>query len=136
MLLRTLTVGGPWEVVAAENADGTCSLESELERMLDHPATADAANAFRSQFQWIVQEGPSVFTNHVFEYVDEPIFAFKRKRFRAVGFLVERRLVLCHIVELAGRSRVPAELIASARAVLAEFRDNEQRKRRGLFRLN
>ena len=103
--------------------------------MLNDPVTADIARGFRSQFGQIVPEGPCVFTSHVFEYVDEQIFAFKRKQFRAIGFNAGQQLVLCHLVELSGR-KIPLELTASARASHQRFRDHEQRMRRDLFGFN
>jgi hypothetical protein len=135
MILRKLTVGGPWVVSAAEDTHGECVVEWKLECMLRDPVTADIARGFCSQFRQIVPEGPCVFTSHVFEYVDEQIFAFKRKQFRAVGFEADQQLVVCHLFELSGK-KIPLELIASARESHQRFRDHEQRMRRDLFRIN
>lgn len=133
MILRKLTEGGPWAVSAAEDPSGECILELKLECMLKDPVTADIARGFCSQFRQIVSEGPCVFTSHVFEYVDEQIFAFKRKQFRAVGFEAGQQLVVCHIFELSGR-KIPLDLIASVRALHQQFHDHEQEMRRDLFR--
>lgn len=135
MILRKLTVDGPWAVSAAEDAHGECILELKLEFMLKDPVTADIARGFCSQFRQIVPEGPSVFTSHVFEYINERIFAFKRKQFRAVGFEAGQQLVVCHLFELSGR-KIPLELIASTRASHQRFRDHEQRMRRDFFRFS
>jgi hypothetical protein len=132
-MLRKLTAGGPWAVSAAEDPNGVCILELKLESMLKDPVTADIARGFCAQFRQIVLEGPCVFTSHVFEYVDDQIFAFKRKRFRALGFEAGQQLVVCHIFELSGR-KIPPDLIASARASHQRFLDHEQQMRRDLFR--
>jgi hypothetical protein len=136
MILRKLTDGGPWEVAAVADEHGVCALVSELERMRSDPATTEVANAFRSQFRLVVREGPSVFTDRVFEFVDEPIFAFKRSRFRAIGFCADKRLVICCIIEVIGRSGVPADAIASAKAIYMQYQDHDQRIRREPFHLN
>lgn len=122
MLLRTV-YSGAWRIVAPVEDDGSCELLEELERLRSNSSTEATAAKFSAIWSRVPAQGPHCLPDEIYHRVDDrnEIYEFVGKRYRALCFLADGRIVICSHLFIKKSQKTPAREKRRAIAVRERY---------------